>query len=632
MKSKTSFFNKTLFWKNITLYWPMWTIYTLILIFLQPVNFWSCATNWKYETSNLYSNHLDDFVSVLYMDIYVILIACMALFTGMALFHYLYNQKSANMIHAFPVDRKQLFGTNVISSLCFLIVPQMISGLLLMIVAVSNGITEIYYVLYWLGLSIATDITALAIVTFCAMITGHLLALPVYAVIFNYLSYWIYFVAYVGITEFGFGVNSLGNRFLKMAGIFSPLECFYVDIGLYKDFNEMGECIGMGVYGIDILLGYLLGAVVLYAAAYILYQKRHIEQAGEFLVVNWLKPVFYFAAEISGGIFCGLMLKELLASLGIIVSFLATILLILGMGVVAYFAANMIIRKSFHVFQKKNWINCAVYSVLLLLTTFGFYGIAKNYEDYQPEISELTSASIHLDYSLTFKGEDIDKILEIQKSILEQEKICNDEGNLSEGYDFVSISYELKNGVSIYRSYKIPTNSAETKTIFETITEWEWDEDNYLTYVFGENYENIELFSSGECMLPIKRETSEEMYGDVEWSYFYFTSEESKEMYQAILDDIKAGTLMRYNIETVYLQMEDDYSSVGNILLEYQRPEENNVTEMNMNENSFSSVSSTTSEIANTTYSSYVAFGTDCENIIEKLIAFGIISSVNDIY
>ena len=93
------------------------------------------------------------------------------------------------MIHAFPVDRTQLFGTNVVSGFAFLAVPQTISCLLLVIVALCHGVSEVYYVAYWWLLALGTDIVAFSIVTFCAMFTGHLLALPVYAIVLNYFSY-----------------------------------------------------------------------------------------------------------------------------------------------------------------------------------------------------------------------------------------------------------------------------------------------------------------------------------------------------------------------------------------------------------------------------------------------------------
>ena len=38
MKSKISFFNKAIFKKNFTHFWPVWVLYTLYLIMVFPVN------------------------------------------------------------------------------------------------------------------------------------------------------------------------------------------------------------------------------------------------------------------------------------------------------------------------------------------------------------------------------------------------------------------------------------------------------------------------------------------------------------------------------------------------------------------------------------------------------------------
>ena len=123
MKSKISFFNKTIFKKNATLYWPIWVLYTVLLLFVQPVMFWSDCYYSRYYEEYTYQDKLRDLMDVIYLDVHVYFIAFMALASGMALFHYLYNHKSANMIHAFPVDRTQLFGTNVVSGISFLAIP-----------------------------------------------------------------------------------------------------------------------------------------------------------------------------------------------------------------------------------------------------------------------------------------------------------------------------------------------------------------------------------------------------------------------------------------------------------------------------------------------------------------------------
>ena len=54
MKSKTSFINKTMLQKNVKLYWPIWTLYTIVLLLNGPFSMWSrfksaefiYGTNW----------------------------------------------------------------------------------------------------------------------------------------------------------------------------------------------------------------------------------------------------------------------------------------------------------------------------------------------------------------------------------------------------------------------------------------------------------------------------------------------------------------------------------------------------------------------------------------------------------
>ena len=123
MKSKISFFNKTIFMKNVTLYWPIWGIYTLISVVMQPGLLW-LFNNMSYFANN-YNDEMQfrDLMGTVGFTGYVVLIAFGALFAGMALYSYMYNTKSANMIHSLPVDRTQLYGTALISGWAFLIAP-----------------------------------------------------------------------------------------------------------------------------------------------------------------------------------------------------------------------------------------------------------------------------------------------------------------------------------------------------------------------------------------------------------------------------------------------------------------------------------------------------------------------------
>ena len=45
MKSKISFINRTMLQKNVKLYWPIWTLYTIVLLLNGPFSMWSRFKN-----------------------------------------------------------------------------------------------------------------------------------------------------------------------------------------------------------------------------------------------------------------------------------------------------------------------------------------------------------------------------------------------------------------------------------------------------------------------------------------------------------------------------------------------------------------------------------------------------------
>ena len=127
MKSKTSFINKTMLQKNVKLYWPIWTLYTIVLLFNGPFSMWSRFKSAYFIYGTNWHKYMLDIMSpAISMEADMIFIFVMALVTGMAMFSYLYNSRACNMIHAMPVTRRQLFSTNVLTGLLFMWIPQIV--------------------------------------------------------------------------------------------------------------------------------------------------------------------------------------------------------------------------------------------------------------------------------------------------------------------------------------------------------------------------------------------------------------------------------------------------------------------------------------------------------------------------
>ena len=146
MKSKTSFFNRTVFKKNVTLYWPIWVCYLLYGMVKVPGQLWS-----RLQQQTDMTAYARDYAlyNSLRLEVDVAAIAIMAVVCGMALFGYLFTQKNAYMIHALPVTRRELYVTNMISGLCFLLIPQALVFLVTVVLCLLKGIASVQFLGLW---------------------------------------------------------------------------------------------------------------------------------------------------------------------------------------------------------------------------------------------------------------------------------------------------------------------------------------------------------------------------------------------------------------------------------------------------------------------------------------------------
>ena len=63
MKSKTSFINKTMLQKNVKLYWPIWTLYTIVLLLNGPFSMWSRFKNAEFIYGKNWHKYMLDIIS-----------------------------------------------------------------------------------------------------------------------------------------------------------------------------------------------------------------------------------------------------------------------------------------------------------------------------------------------------------------------------------------------------------------------------------------------------------------------------------------------------------------------------------------------------------------------------------------
>ena len=191
MKSKTSCFNRTIFKKNFTHFWPLWLLYQIYLLVVIPVWVWQKAASpyYYYGTGNEDTTYrMYQLVELaVHRMIPPLPVFFFAVAAALAVFSYLYSAKSANMMHALPVNRLELYVTNYLSGLIFLIVPEIITFFITVLVCLANQFTCIQYLFAALLAQAGVTFFAYSLAVFVAMFTGQAFAMPCYYVIVNYL-------------------------------------------------------------------------------------------------------------------------------------------------------------------------------------------------------------------------------------------------------------------------------------------------------------------------------------------------------------------------------------------------------------------------------------------------------------
>ena len=121
MQLKTSFFNKTVYRKNLTRFAPVWGLYTLCLVMGVALLY---VNGGSLKQFHFAKNYIHDMFSIM-----GIVNLGYALLVAQLLFGDLFNSRMCNMLHAFPVSRESWFATNVISGLTFSVVPTLVMAL-----------------------------------------------------------------------------------------------------------------------------------------------------------------------------------------------------------------------------------------------------------------------------------------------------------------------------------------------------------------------------------------------------------------------------------------------------------------------------------------------------------------------
>ncbi len=569
MQSKTSFFNKTLYKKNLTRFAPLWGLYTLCLLF--GVLLLSAGQGDLYP-------FVHDLVATLHqlMPVVNLLYAPLA---AVLLFGDLNNARMCNALHAMPIRREGYFLTNVLSGLTFSALPTAVMALVCMPMLAASVYRNAWGVgiLFFLGTNLQY-LCFFGLAALCVFLSGsRYVSLAIYGVL-NCLSWVVYTIVDTLYTPMLYGVVTPNT----LAALLCPINGMtdrYIKVQSPDALRMLLEKQGTKAVGTWEILGenwvglciWAAVGVGLLTAALFLYRRRDLECAGDALAFKVLEPVLLTVGAI-GGAYLSFSVFVLFFGLGTTGTFLVYGTILLGLAV-GWFACRMVIARSTRVFAPRNWLGLLALTAVLAATQGATYFDIFRIDDYIPRADRVESAVVQADYSRDRTYEDPD---DIQTILRLQELALQDRLDSWEYYDLngepllrqpVSVTYDEKTGMVLTEEPEpilVPCRKAGHLRIEYTLKSGKVVTRQYYVWGDGETGDLVRALNSdwdtflARNFYRYEKEDDEFTLDHLESVQMYGSEENvipqeywSREHVQALLDaaraDCEAGDLIQAN-------------------------------------------------------------------------------------
>ena len=453
MKSGISFFNAGFFRSNLKRFWPLWAAYFGILYVSLPLVTLLSGGNTESLLPTL-RNYCGASCTV--SNFFIGILAAMAAFS------FMYNSRTVGMISSLPVRRGAVFTSAFLSGLLPVLAVNLLIAILTVLPAIGNNTAvAVQSVLVWFGVWSLQFFIFYCIATITAMVTGMLVALPVLYAIFNFLIPGIEMLIKWTLQIFSFGYSASGTAVTLFASpaAFIIETCSDIEAPWY---NNAGPFIAKPLqYGHWATLAfYALAAVVCAVIALLMFRRREIERTGDVVAVKRLRPVFKYGVTACAALGLGLVFYAIFREFDLQDSgspVLMSLTMILG-AFIGYFASDMLLKKSFHVFRG-NWrgfiavaVICTAFVICCDADVFGVEGYVPDADDIEKVVIE--GYDVH--YEAT---QDLDEITDLHRAVIadrdKYERINVDTFGVDRGYEYFEIRYHLKSGRVVSREYSL---------------------------------------------------------------------------------------------------------------------------------------------------------------------------------
>lgn len=505
MKCRISSCNKTILKKDLTRFAPAWALYTVVLLIyltLQP------------DTPYPIARSLTEM-----MCASAVINMGYALICAQLLFGDLFNSRLCNALHALPMRRESWFAIHTLSGILYALVPNLVAATIGSFLLPSAP--QLFWL--WLAVSMGQYLFFFGLAIFCCYCVGSRFAMVVVYGLINFLSLILFWFLDTLYTPLLYGLQTQAEPFLDWCPVVRLSGYSYVEItrahatgGGYSDAIAsitLGD--GWGY------LGLCAGAGIVFAAlGCLLYRRRNLESAGDFIAIQPLKPLFLVIYTLTMGAMVH-MLSTLFGTSELRYGFLFVGLTI------GFFTGLMLLDRRTRVFGKRNLLGygllTAVVVLSLVLTALDPMGITARI----PRTDQIQSVTLGPIYGTRNSGAMTDEQAIADVQTIHRDALAAHKGDIQGDLQIsFSLHYTLKDGRTISRYYTIPQDCEGARLLEKYFSS--------PVYLFGETIADPDAFLAG----------IQSMYVDGEWDTVYLDSPQEREaLFQAILADCRDGNM-----------------------------------------------------------------------------------------
>lgn len=378
-------------------------LYGVTMFLMLPLVIWMELAKQKSIQGPLWVNYVKSYShNILFNPVEHLVNLAVPVIFGLIFFHYLQKDRESTFFHSLPIRRTFLYLQNLLAGLTLIWLPLLINGLLVYGVFNIFGITEINWnnpynnpnpmemfngntstvipvlkiMLYWFFINFLMTGFFYVFTIFIGMLTGNVLLQGALTLIGLVLPLGVYELLKFNLWKILYGFPRMNDD--RVIQWLSPLVS-YLDDSVYRVPFE----------ALTWHLWYFVVAFILSAVSIFLYQKRHVESAGETLANTWIRWIFKygvaFCAALTGGAYLSSFYEN------------STAVLYLGYfigALLGFIIGDMIAYKSFHFY--KRWKGAMFFGVVFLLLVTGAKIDILGYESYVPAQNNISEVYLSI--------------------------------------------------------------------------------------------------------------------------------------------------------------------------------------------------------------------------------------------